>query len=58
MNAQTTLMTAMAVSCKKCGELFDLSYDLEQGGDSGDVMSVLRSKLTRRAALCWKCRNT
>ena len=57
MRAQTV---AMAVPCRRCGALFDLSYDLAQYGEGmavEEVMRALRTKQIVRTALCWDCRS-
>ncbi|MEK6892765.1 MAG: hypothetical protein AABX07_01040 [Nanoarchaeota archaeon] len=49
----------MPAKCNKCGELFDLSYDLaranEEIKDFG-VLSVL-ARAKQKALLCWDCRS-
>jgi len=50
--------TLMATPCTKCGELFDLSYDLARYSNElsvEDVMSALRTKRPGKK-LCWRCR--
>ena len=42
--------------CKKCGELFDLSYDLERVGDERMVAELMRAIQNPRVLLCWECR--
>lgn len=57
MRAQTA---TMAVPCMKCGQLFDLSYDLARlGGEYGvdEVVRLLRGKDLNKIALCWGCRS-
>ncbi len=55
-----TQTVAMAVPCRRCGALFDLSYDLAQYGEGmavEEVMRALRTKQIARTALCWDCRS-
>ena len=52
--------------CAKCGELFDLSYDLEMAGWNMDreivvaevIRKMSRNKVMTRESLCWNCRET
>jgi len=56
MKTQTSLM---AVPCVKCGELFDLSYDLAKyAGEISveEVMVLLQKPIKGKKALCWNCR--
>ncbi|MBS3089501.1 hypothetical protein J4461_01305 [Candidatus Pacearchaeota archaeon] len=49
----------MAVPCVKCGELFDLSYDLAKyAGEISveEVMVLLQKPIKGKKALCWNCR--
>lgn len=54
---------AMAVPCKRCGALFDLSYDLAQFAQSEEELAIdeiIRAlhtlRLGRQGVLCWECR--
>jgi len=51
---------ALPVSCRQCGSLFDLSYDVAQLGrelELGDVMKAVRVwRATKKQLLCWDCR--
>ena len=49
-------IAAIPAQCKKCGELFDLSYDLENMGEERFVFELLRANRNPKASLCWKCR--
>lgn len=57
----TEQMCALPVQCSRCGELFNLSYDLAR--DSGEIQleEVVRAlrmrKAVRKPLLCWDCRN-
>ncbi len=49
----------MATSCMKCGELFDLRYDLARYSSElsvEDVINALKTRHSGRQALCWQCR--
>ncbi len=53
----------MPEQCSKCGELFDLSYDLEREGFVNKeaivveiVGKMARRREERRKHLCWRCR--
>ena len=54
---------AMAVPCKRCGALFDLSYDLAQSAQSeklaiDEVIRALRTlRMGKLGVLCWECRD-
>lgn len=56
MNRAMSAMAAIPAQCKKCGELFDLSYDLEGMGEDRYVVELLKSTRNPKTALCWKCR--
>ncbi len=47
----------MPEQCRKCGQLFDLSYDLEGINTERIMAELLRVKLGGKMLLCWKCRN-
>ena len=45
--------------CGRCGEIFDLSHDLENLGDENvaEAMSKIAKKLhSSEGLLCWVCR--
>jgi len=48
----------MPEKCSKCGELYDLSYDLEGNSEERQFgkARVLAGKKTGKAQLCWECR--
>ncbi len=53
MNRTVGLVPAQ---CKKCGELFDLSYDLERVGNERMVVELMKAIRNPRVLLCWECR--
>ncbi len=50
------VVSAIPAQCRKCGELFDLSYDLEGISEERLVLELTRSVHNPRLALCWDCR--
>ena len=42
--------------CGRCGEVFDLKYDLEAMGSVGEIIRDMPKKFSRKAILCWYCR--
>ena len=43
--------------CGKCGEVFDLKYDLEGTGSIGEIIRDMpKTFANRKATLCWYCR--
>jgi len=46
---------AVPAQCRKCGELFDLSYDLDGFGDER-LVEFVRSTRSPKSAMCWECR--
>jgi hypothetical protein len=57
MNGQQ--MCLMPAKCNKCGELFDLRYDLARSSEEIKGFSVFTAlaKTKQKASLCWDCRN-
>jgi len=53
---QQQLIGAIPAQCKRCGELFDLSYDLKNMDGDRLVVELMRSIRNPRMALCWECR--
>lgn len=53
MNRQ---ISAIPAQCRRCGELFDLTYDLAQMSEERFMQELMRSVKNPRAALCWDCR--
>jgi len=49
-------ITAIPAQCKRCGELFDLSYDLEAMGEERLMFELLKASRNPKTSLCWKCR--
>jgi hypothetical protein len=49
-------ISAIPAQCRKCGELFDLSYDLEEVSSDRMLLELLRAVRNPRTSLCWKCR--
>ncbi len=47
---------AMPAQCKRCGQLFDLSYDLEKFGEEKLLLELMRAAHGAQSALCWECR--
>jgi len=52
-------MMTMPVACNKCGELFDMRYDLKKGMEEAieeelENHFILQNK---NNILCWKCRD-
>ena len=50
------LIGAIPAQCKRCGELFDLSYDLKNMDSDRLVVELMQSMRNPRMALCWDCR--
>jgi len=42
--------------CKRCGELFDMSYDLKIKGTEDFLETTFFRKNKEKANLCWECR--
>jgi len=51
------LMSALPVRCKKCGELFDLSYDFEDVSQERFMQELIKLKKRPSAFFCWDCRS-
>ncbi len=53
-----TEMCVLPVQCKMCKGVFDLWYDLQQQGFSGEelLLSQQNSFGVRMENLCWRCR--
>jgi len=49
-------VSAIPAQCGMCGELFDLSYDLENISEERLIIELMRSVRNPRTALCWECR--
>lgn len=49
-------IVAIPAQCKRCGELFDMSYDLVGVGEERLVLELMRATRNPRAVLCWECR--
>ncbi len=50
-------MCVLPVQCKRCGAVFDLSYDLEELERRGtDFPGTRVSERVLRESLCWDCR--
>ena len=56
MGTQTMQALMMPVQCKQCGQLFDLSYDLEKEMDSMQEKVMAAKGRKAKALLCWECR--
>lgn len=49
---------AIPAQCRKCGELFDLSYDLEGISEERLMAEVMKmARKNPKALQCWECRN-
>lgn len=51
-------ISAIPAQCKKCGELFDISYDLENISSEVLLFELIRSINNPKMALCYECRAT
>ena len=49
-------ISAIPAQCGKCGELFDLSYDLSGVDEERLMFELLRATRSPRTSLCWDCR--
>ncbi len=47
---------AMPAVCIKCGELFDMTYDLKKYFRDIEEMQLFSKKSKKLANLCWECR--
>ncbi len=47
---------AIPAVCMKCGELFDMAYDLKRYFRDMEEMQFLSKKSKKSANLCWECR--
>ena len=56
-NTMNRTISAIPAQCKRCGELFDLSYDLENISEERLLIELVRATKNPRSALCWECRN-
>ncbi len=46
---------SMPAMCNKCGELFDMSYDLSKRGSMDELEgNIIKKK--GKINLCWECR--
>lgn len=50
------MLSALPVQCKRCGEVFDLSYDLEDVSQERLLQELIRTKRNPARLLCWECR--
>ncbi len=48
----------LPAKCGRCGELFDMAYDLDRGEKEETFVRILSAKrgTMRRTLLCWDCR--
>ncbi len=53
MNKQ---ISAIPAQCRRCGELFDMTYDLAQMSEERFMQELMKSVKNPRTALCWDCR--
>lgn len=63
MQSMRMQTAAMEVPCRRCGALFDLSYDLAQFAQSEEELAIdeiiraLRTlHMDKQGVLCWECR--
>lgn len=54
-----TQMYVLPIQCKMCKGVFDLWYDLQQQGFSGEELLLSQQSAggIRMENLCWKCRS-
>ena len=52
----STNIGAIPAQCRRCGELFDLSYDLKEISNERLLFELLKATRNPRTALCWECR--
>ncbi len=57
MNNMNRTIGVIPAQCKKCGELFDLSYDLEGVSNERLVFELMRGVRNPRVLMCWECRS-
>lgn len=54
--AMNQALSAIPAQCKRCGELFDLSYDFQGIDEERSVIELLMAARNPKMALCWDCR--
>ncbi|MEK6928603.1 MAG: hypothetical protein AABW65_01450 [Nanoarchaeota archaeon] len=47
---------AIPAQCRKCGELFDLRYDLSEISEERMNMGLIEALSNSNVLLCWYCR--
>ncbi len=55
-----TQTLALPVQCSKCGNVFDLGYDIAQAENMEkmeEVLKAIRAGYIQIPLLCWDCRN-